>query len=41
MTADIVATTLRLAVLDLDEISGRVFTEHLLADIFSRFCVGK
>ncbi len=41
VTPDIVATTLRLALLDLDEISGRVFTETLLADIFARFCVGK
>lgn len=41
VTPDIVATTLRLAVLELDEISGRVFTETLLADIFARFCVGK
>ncbi len=41
VTPDIVATALRLALLDLDEISGRVFTEQLLADIFARFCVGK
>jgi tRNA modification GTPase len=41
VTTDIVASSLRLAVLELDEISGRVFTEQLLADIFGRFCVGK
>jgi tRNA modification GTPase len=41
VTLDIAATLLRLALLDLDEISGRVFTERLLADIFARFCVGK
>jgi tRNA modification GTPase len=41
VTPDVVAAALRLAVLDLDEISGRVFTEQLLADIFARFCVGK
>jgi tRNA modification GTPase len=40
-TPDVIAAILRFAVLDLDEISGRVFTEQLLGDVFSRFCVGK
>jgi tRNA modification GTPase len=40
-TPDVVAAALRLALLELDEISGQVFTERLLAEIFARFCVGK
>ena len=38
---EVVAAYLRFALLELDEISGRVFTEQLLADVFARFCVGK
>ncbi len=38
---EIVAGLLGAALARLGEISGRVFTEQVLADIFSRFCVGK
>lgn len=41
LPAEVCASCLRLALLELDEISGRVFTERLLADVFARFCVGK
>ncbi len=41
VAAELVATALRGALLELDEISGRVFSERLLGDVFARFCVGK
>jgi tRNA modification GTPase len=38
---EVVASILATVLADLGEISGRVYTEQLLDDIFSRFCVGK
>jgi len=38
---DIVATLLASTLTELGEISGRVYTESLLEDVFSKFCVGK
>lgn len=38
---EVVASILSTAVRDLGEIGGRVFSEQLLGEIFSRFCVGK
>jgi tRNA modification GTPase len=38
---EVVASLLASILTGLEEISGRVFTEHLLDDVFSRFCVGK
>ncbi|MCP4145692.1 MAG: GTP-binding protein, partial [bacterium] len=38
---DIVATLLASTLTELGEISGRVYTETLLEDVFSKFCVGK
>jgi tRNA modification GTPase len=38
---EIVAGLLGAILARLGEISGRVFTEQVLADIFTRFCVGK
>jgi tRNA modification GTPase len=35
------AVDLRSAISSLDEITGRVYTEEILGQIFSRFCVGK
>jgi len=40
-SVDVQATMLAAALQELGAISGRVFTEQLLGDIFSRFCVGK
>jgi tRNA modification GTPase len=41
-TGDEVLASLLAGILTgVEEISGRVFTEHLLDDVFSRFCVGK
>ncbi len=38
---EVVCTLLQSALCDLGEITGRVFTESLLDEIFQRFCVGK
>ncbi|RKZ19195.1 tRNA uridine-5-carboxymethylaminomethyl(34) synthesis GTPase MnmE [bacterium] len=38
---EVVATMLAAILARLGEVSGRVFTEHLLAGVFDRFCVGK
>lgn len=38
---EVVATLLAGSLARLDELSGRVFTEALLGEVFSRFCVGK
>ncbi|MBJ3761546.1 tRNA uridine-5-carboxymethylaminomethyl(34) synthesis GTPase MnmE [Maribius pontilimi] len=39
--SEIVAESLRSAVKSLEELIGRVDTDDLLGDIFSRFCIGK
>lgn len=39
--SEIVALTLRNAIMSLEDILGRVDVEDLLGDIFSRFCIGK
>lgn len=38
---EVLAGLLSLVLQDLGSVSGRVFTERMLADVFSRFCVGK
>jgi len=38
---EVIASLLATALQDLGEVSGRVFTEQLLDDVFGRFCVGK
>ena len=38
---EVVATMLAAILARLGEVSGRVFTEHLLAGVFERFCIGK
>jgi len=38
---DVVATLLAATLQDLGTITGRVFTERMLGEIFGRFCVGK
>lgn len=38
---DVVASLLSPVLQDLGSVSGRVFTEQLLGEVFSRFCVGK
>ncbi len=38
---ELTAFDLRLAVTDLDELTGRVYTEDILDRIFSKFCIGK
>ncbi|MBU8933848.1 MAG: tRNA uridine-5-carboxymethylaminomethyl(34) synthesis GTPase MnmE [candidate division Zixibacteria bacterium] len=38
---EIVAFTLHQAITPLDEITGRIYNEEILGEIFSRFCVGK
>ena len=38
---EVVCTLLQTALCELGEITGRVFTEKLLGEVFDRFCVGK
>ena len=38
---EVAATLLRATLATMGEISGRVYTERLLAEIFNRFCIGK
>jgi tRNA U34 5-carboxymethylaminomethyl modifying GTPase MnmE/TrmE len=38
---DVVGTMLSSILSGFGEISGRVFSEQLLASVFGRFCVGK
>ena len=38
---DLLAQDLRLALNDLGEITGTISTDDLLANIFSKFCIGK
>ena len=38
---EVVGTMLAAILSQLGEVSGRVFTEHLLESVFQRFCVGK
>jgi tRNA modification GTPase len=38
---EIIAFELRQAADKLGEITGRVYTEEILGEIFSRFCIGK
>ena len=39
--ADLFAMDLKSAIIALDEITGEVFTDTILDDIFSNFCIGK
>ena len=38
---DITAFELRLAANELEEITGRIYNEQILGEIFSKFCIGK
>ncbi len=38
---EIVGSLLSSILSGLGEVSGRVFTEHMLENVFQRFCVGK
>ncbi len=38
---ELVALELRQAMTAIDEITGRIYNEEILAEVFSRFCVGK
>ncbi|MBD3403264.1 tRNA uridine-5-carboxymethylaminomethyl(34) synthesis GTPase MnmE [candidate division GN15 bacterium] len=40
-TPDVIAFTLRQATTAIDEITGRIYTEEVLGEIFSSFCIGK
>ncbi len=40
-TAELIAVDLRAALSELDEITGRVYTEDILGQIFAHFCIGK
>ena len=39
--AELVAEDLRLAQMALEEVTGRVLPDEVLAAVFSRFCIGK
>ncbi len=41
LSNDLIATDLRQALVHLGEITGQISTEDLLANIFSKFCIGK
>ncbi len=41
ISPELIAFELRQAVMEIDEITGRVYTEEILDNIFSRFCIGK
>lgn len=41
ISPELIAFELRQALNEIDEITGRVYTEEILDDIFSRFCIGK
>lgn len=41
LSADLIAQDVREAIFHLGEITGHITTDHLLANIFSRFCIGK
>ncbi len=41
ISPELIAFDLRQAVNEIDEITGRVYTEEILDNIFSRFCIGK
>jgi tRNA modification GTPase len=41
LTLEVTGTLLSSILGHLGEVSGRVFTEHLLETVFQRFCVGK
>jgi tRNA modification GTPase len=41
LSNDLIATDLRQALIHLGEITGQISTEDLLANIFSKFCIGK
>ncbi len=39
--SELVAVDLRQVINEIDEITGRIYNEEILDDIFSRFCIGK
>ncbi len=41
VSPELIAFELRQAVNEIDEITGRIYTEDILDNIFSRFCIGK
>jgi tRNA modification GTPase len=41
LSTDLLAFESRQALQHLGEITGEIYTEDLLANIFSRFCIGK
>lgn len=41
LPAEMISFELRLAAEQIDEITGHIYTEDILNDIFSRFCIGK
>ena len=41
ISPELIAFDLRQAVNEIDEITGRIYTEEILDNIFSRFCIGK
>ncbi|NMC44980.1 MAG: hypothetical protein GYA46_13760, partial [candidate division Zixibacteria bacterium] len=38
---EMISFELRLAAEQIDEITGHIYTEEILDDIFSKFCIGK